>query len=78
MLKSLPGYSGIPTSDLWNTSPNALPTELHGQDGSISDISEQSLVPSIPNTLIILYILMVMLYSGKYDIVMRSLVEHWG
>ena len=67
-LKNSPGHSGIRTSDLWNTSPNALPTELHGQDGSISDISELSLVPSIPNTLNIYIILMMMLYSGKYDI----------
>ena len=54
--ENLPGHSGIRTSvgnDLWNTNPNALPTELHGQDGLISDISEQSVVPSIPNTRII-------------------------
>ena len=28
--------------------PNALPTELRGQDVRVSDISEQYLVPSIP------------------------------
>ena len=39
-LKNLPGHSGIRTRDPWNTIPNALPTELHGQDSSTSDISE--------------------------------------
>ena len=69
-LKNSPGHSGIRTSDLWNTSPNALPTELHGQDGSISDFGTESIVPSIPNTLNIYIILMMMLYSVKYDIMM--------
>ena len=33
-LKNMPGHGGNLTYDLWNTSPNALPTELRGQVGS--------------------------------------------
>ena len=33
-LKNMPGHGGIRTYDLWNASPNALPTELRGQVGS--------------------------------------------
>ena len=54
----MPGHGGNRTYDLWNTSlfrnitrtvnalPNALPTELRGQDGS-SDISEQTSIPKV-------------------------------
>ena len=33
-LKNMPDHGGKRTYDLWNTSPNALPTELRGLVGS--------------------------------------------
>ena len=40
-------HGGNRTRDLWDTSPNALPTELRGQVASSGCISELSLVPLI-------------------------------
>ena len=47
-LKNMPGHGGIRTDDLWNTSPMLCQLSYAVRSVRVYDISELSLVPSIP------------------------------
>ena len=47
-LKNMPGHGGIRTYDLWNASPMLYQLSYAVRSVRVCDISELSLVPSIP------------------------------
>ena len=47
-LKNMPGHGGIRTYDLWNASPMLCQLSYAVRSVRVYDISELSLVPSIP------------------------------
>ena len=47
-LKNMPGHGGIQTYDLWNASPMLCQLSYAVRSVRVYDISELSLVPSIP------------------------------
>ena len=47
-LKNMPGHGGIRTYDLWNASPMLCQLSYAVRSVQVRDISELSLVPSIP------------------------------
>ena len=47
-LKNMPGHGGIRTYDLWNASPMLCQLSYAVRSVRVCDISELSLVPSIP------------------------------
>ena len=47
-LKKMPGHGGIQTYDLWNASPMLCQLSYAVRSVQVYDISELSLVPSIP------------------------------
>ena len=47
-LKNMPGHGGIRTYDLWNASPMLCQLSYAVRSVRVNDISELSLVPSIP------------------------------
>ena len=52
-LKNMPGHGGIRTYDLWNASPMLCQLSYAVRSVRGYDISELSLVPSIPVTLVL-------------------------
>ena len=47
-LKNMPGHGGIRTYDLWNASPMLCQLSCAVRSARVCDVSELSLVPSIP------------------------------
>ena len=50
-LKNMPDHGGNRTYDLWNTSPMLCQLSYMVRSFRVSDISEQNLVPLIPNVM---------------------------
>ena len=70
-LKNMPGHGGNRTYDLWNTSPMLCQLSYAVRSVRVCDISELSLVPSIPMQSCQhdwFFFCVGVMYSGEYDV----------
>ena len=74
-LKNMPGHGGIRTYDLWNASPMLCQLSYAVRSVRVYDISELSLVPSIPMILIYMMVLCTQV-NKMYVIATLSVYPH--
>ena len=79
-LKNMPGHGGIRTYDLWYASPMLCQLSYAVRSVGVYDISELSLVPSIPiqsNSMILIYMMVLCTQVNKmYVIATLSVYPH--